>query len=79
MDDAVLSHDVPRIENARLSEAFFELCAEFVQRYMALILKSAVQRRKHLAETRRCDGFSDGIGIYALDVRKDVLHQLGEG
>ena len=31
------------------------------------------------AETRRFDGFSDGIGIYALDVRKDVLHQLGEG
>ena len=22
--------------------------------------------------TRRFDGFSDGIGIYALDVRKDV-------
>ena len=43
------------------------------------ILKSAVQRRKHLAEARRFDGFSDGIGIYALDVRKDVLHQLGEG
>ena len=42
-------------------------------------LKSSVQRRKHLAETRRFDGFSDGIGIYALDVRKDVLHQLGEG
>ena len=31
------------------------------------------------AETRRFDGFSDGIGIYAVDVRKDVLHQLGEG
>ena len=31
------------------------------------------------AETRRVDGFSDGIGIYALDARKDVLHQLGEG
>ena len=52
MDDAVLFHDVPRIENARLSEAVFELCAEFVQRYMALILKSAVPRRRHLAEAK---------------------------
>ena len=32
-----------------------------------------------LAETRRFDGSSDEIGIYAVDVRKDVLHQLGEG
>ena len=39
---------------------------------------STAKASRGSAETRRFDGFSDGIGIYALDVRKDVLHQLGE-
>ena len=38
------------------------------------LLNLAVQRRKHLAEARRFEGFSDGIGIYAIDHRGESLH-----
>ena len=54
MDDAVLFHDILCVENVGLPEAVFELCAEFVQRYMALrqFNGESISRRLGDAEVR---------------------------